>query len=61
MISEQDKSVVYSMCQAGMSVDTLIKSFPKFDADDIRLIYQEYQKNQGNGEIEEINISINCS
>ena len=61
MISERDKSVVYSMCMAGMSIDTLIKSFPQFNVEDIKQVYSDYLKDQGKDVPEEISISINCS
>ena len=44
MLSEKDKSVVYSMCQTGMSLETLKMSFPSFDQKDIEEVYIEYVK-----------------
>lgn len=60
MLSEKDKSVIYSMCQTGMSLDTLNKSFPQFDFEDIKAVYENYKKDSG-FEPEEIKISCNCS
>lgn len=60
MLSERDKSVVYTMCQTGMSLETLKISFPKFDFEDIKSVYEEYKQNN-NEEAEEITISCNCS
>ena len=60
MLSEKDKSVVYSMCQTGMALETLKISFPQFDFEDIKSVYEEYQKDS-RMEPEEITISCNCS
>lgn len=60
MLSERDKSVIYSMCQTGMNLDTLKKSFPQFDFNDIKAVYEDYKKNNSQ-EPEEITISCNCS
>ena len=60
MLSERDKSVVYSMCQTGMALETLKISFPQFDFEDIKSVYEEYKKNSVI-EAEEITISCNCS
>lgn len=60
MLSEKDKSVIYSMCLTGMSLDVLKKSFPQFDGADIETIFNEYN-NEPKGDVEEITISCNCS
>lgn len=60
MLSERDKSVVYSMCQTGMALKTLKISFPQFDFEDIKSVYEEYKKDSVI-EAEEITISCNCS
>ena len=60
MLSERDKSVIYSMCQTGMALDVLKISFPQFDFEDIKSVYEEYKKNSVI-EAEEITISCNCS
>lgn len=60
MLSERDKSVVYSMCQTGMSFETLKLSFPKFDIEDLKAVYEEHKRDD-NTEPEEITISCNCS
>lgn len=60
MLLEKDKSVVYSMCQTGMSLDTLKMSFPQFDYEDIKAVYEGY-KADSDFEPEDITISCNCS
>lgn len=60
MLSERDKSVIYSMCQTGMSLDVLRISFPQFDYEDIKAVYEDY-KRDNSYEPEEITISYNCS
>ena len=60
MLSERDRSVIYSMCQTGMALDVLKISFPQFDFEDIKSVYEEYQKDS-RVEPEEIAISCNCS
>jgi len=60
MLSDRDKAVVYSMCQAGMTLNSLVKSFPQFDSIDIETVYNEY-KNTETVESEGISISCNCS
>ena len=60
MLLEKDKSVVYSMCQTGMSLETLKMSFPQFDYEDIKAVYEDY-KADSDFEPEDITISCNCS
>lgn len=60
MLSERDKSVVDAYARTGMSLETLIASFPKFDKADVEAVYNNlhnekpYEEPQGG-------ISINCS
>ena len=61
MISDKDRAVVASMARMGMNLDTLKKSFPKFDANDIKKIYNDEVASLSNETFEEINISCNCS
>lgn len=60
MLSERDRAAIINMCQTGMSLDTLILSFPQFKADDIKAIYNEYI-NDTPIETSSITISCNCS
>lgn len=60
MLLERDKSVIYSMCQTGMALETLKRSFPQFNSLYIEAVYEEY-KNSGMDESEGISISCNCS
>lgn len=48
------------MCQTGMALETLKISFPQFDFEDIKSVYEEYKKDSVI-EAEEITISCNCS
>lgn len=61
MLNEKDRKVVEGMCACGMSLEALYRSFPKFDKNDIKEVFDDYQKSIGNYVEEEINISINCS
>ena len=61
MISEKDKAVVASMVRTGMSLDTLKRSFPQFEAKDIETIYADEKKMTADELAEEIKISCNCS
>lgn len=61
MLSEKDKAVVASMVRTGMSLDTLKRSFPQFDACDVESIYVEEKKMSAGELAEEIKISCNCS
>ena len=60
MLSDKDRAVVYSMCRTGMELSVLKMSFPQFDFEDIKKIYEEY-KSEGQSDAEEITISCNCS
>lgn len=60
MLSEKNRAVVYSMCQTGMALETLRISFPQFDFEDVKKVYEEC-KAEDRVEAEEITISCNCS
>ena len=63
MLSERDRAVVDSYARCGMSLDTLYMSFPSFNKEDIKAVYDAYKNESvepdepafGGG------ISINCS
>lgn len=61
MLSDKDKAVVASMVRIGMTLDTLTRSFPQFDKNDIESIYAEEKKASMDEQEEEITISCNCS
>lgn len=61
MLSEKDKAVVASMVRTGMSLDTLKRIFPQFDACDVESVYAEEKKMSADELPEEIKISCNCS
>lgn len=61
MISEKDRAVVTVMVRTGMSLDTLKRIFPEFDAADIEKIYKEEKERSEEDSDEEISISCNCS
>ena len=61
MISEKDKAVVASMVRTGMNLDTLKRSFPKFDVKDVEKIYADEMKMTKDDSAQEIKISCNCS
>lgn len=60
MLSERDKSVVDAYARTGMSLETLIASFPKFDKADVEAIYNNLH-NEKPYEEPQSGISINCS
>lgn len=43
-MSDRDKAVVTAYCTTGMSLDTLIMSFPQFSKKDIESVYTEYRR-----------------
>ena len=61
MLSEKDRSVVYEMCRAGMSLETLKASFPKFEKADLEEIYNAFLADNAGESDDEITISCNCS
>lgn len=62
MLSEKDKSVISSYASCGMSLETLIKSFPSFSKEDIEAAFKEYKNNNdSSGNESNVGISINCS
>lgn len=59
-MKEQDIRAVESLCRCGMSLESVIGSFPKFPREEIEAIYNsinETKSDSGEG----IGISINCS
>jgi hypothetical protein len=59
MIKDQDKRAIEAMCSCGMDLETLCKSFPDFSAEEIKIIFDNYQgiRDDGVG----IKLGINCS
>ena len=43
-MNEKERKVVEGMCVCGMSLEALYKSFPKFNRDEIKAVYDEYPK-----------------
>lgn len=60
-MNEKDSKVIEGMCACGMSLEALYKSFPKFDREDIKSVYDNYQSSMGQYVEEPTNISMNCS
>ncbi len=59
-MKEQDKRAVESLCRWGMSLESVMCSFPNFPREEIEAIYNsanEVKPDAGEG----IGISINCS
>lgn len=61
MISEKDRAVVASMVRTGMSLDTLKRSFPKFDPSEVEAIFTEEKRMWSEESEEETSVSCNCS
>jgi len=60
-MSERDKAVVDAYARVGMSLDTLIKSFPQFSKVDVTDVYREYLKSIGSETIDlHSGVSCNC-
>lgn len=61
-MSDRDKAVVDAYARVGMSLDTLIKSFPQFNRVDITDVYQQYLQSIG-AETADLHggVSCNCS
>ncbi len=59
-MKEQDIRAVESLCRCGMSLESVISSFPKFPREEIEAIYNSVNKTKSD-EGEGIGISINCS
>lgn len=57
---EKDKAVVDAYARAGMSLDTLIRSFPQFNREEISQVFREYEESIGIRKPES-GVSINCS
>lgn len=62
MLSEKDRSVVDSYARCGMSLETLYISFPGFDKEDIKAVYDAYKNEKADSDDSFTGgISINCS
>ena len=61
-MSERDKAVVDAYCRVGMSLTTLIRSFPQFARNDVEEVYNEYRRSKGYDEADlHGGVSCNCS
>lgn len=61
-MSERDKAVVDAYARVGMSLDTLIRSFPQFNRADVTDVYQEYLQSIGAETVDlHGGVSANCS
>lgn len=61
-MSEKDKAVVDAYARVGMSLDTLIMSFPQFSPVDVTSVYEDYRKAVGKYEDDlHSGVSRNCS
>ena len=58
-MKEQDKRAVEGMARCGISLEGLIEAFPKFSAEDITDIYNEFHKSKNTSS--NITIKMNCS
>ena len=58
-MKEQDKRAVEALCGCGMSLDSVISSFPNFSVEEIEAIYKSV--NDAKTDDETVGISINCS
>ena len=59
-MKEQDKRAVESLCRCGMSLESVISSFPHFSKADIEAVYNSVNKIKPDAD-ESIGVSINCS
>ena len=46
-MSDKDKAVVDAYARVGMSLSTLIRSFPQFSKPEITAVYEEYLRSVG--------------
>ncbi len=58
-MNDQDKRAVEGMANCGISLEELIKTFPKFSPSDIEAIYNKVKKIRLN--TQDIGIKTNCS
>lgn len=59
-MSDRDKAVVDAYARVGMSLPTLIRSFPQFSKTDIAAVYEDYLRSIG--KYDEIGLTkVNCS
>lgn len=61
MLSEKDSAVVAAYARTGMSLETLIASFPGFAREDVEAVFQKIKSEYVEEEGLDTNISINCS
>ena len=61
-MSERDRAVVGEYARVGMSLDTLIRSFPQFSKSDVTSVYSDYLRSI-DAENYELHggVSTNCS
>lgn len=59
-MKEQDKRAVESLCRCGMSLESVIDSFPHFSKEEIEVVYNSVNKLKPDAD-EGVGISINCS
>lgn len=60
IMSDRDKAVVDAYARVGMSLPTLIRSFPQFSKGDVTEVYEDYLRSIGKIEPQH-GISVNCS
>ncbi len=49
-MSDKDKAVVDAYARVGMSLSTLIRSFPQFSKGDVTEVYEDYLRSIGKSE-----------
>lgn len=61
-MSERDRAVVDAYARVGMSLETLIRSFPQFNKVDVTDVYHEYIRSI-NADASDLHdgVSFNCS
>ena len=61
MLSEKDSAVVEAYARTGLSLETLIASFPGFASEDVEMVFQKIKSECVEEEGFDTTISINCS
>lgn len=51
-MSDRDKAVVDAYARVGMSLQTLIRSFPQFSKSDVTAVYEEYLRSVSSSDID---------
>ncbi|MBR6328150.1 MAG: hypothetical protein IKR68_00715 [Lachnospiraceae bacterium] len=59
-MSDKDKAVVDAYARVGMSLSTLIRSFPQFSQKEVTDVYEDYLRSVGKYE-GPVSVSVNCS